>query len=76
MPSVRSLSLILAPYQQALNQFVCCPLRQVLSPVRRSTRKAARHVLAAEPSAVTPMLEATNYCYQGRGDSQQQPFGQ
>jgi hypothetical protein len=56
---------------------VCLLLPQVLSPVRRSTRKAARHVLAADSAAaVTPMLEATNYCYKGRGDSQQQPFGQ
>ncbi|KAF6265624.1 hypothetical protein COO60DRAFT_1456975 [Scenedesmus sp. NREL 46B-D3] len=48
---------------------------QVLSPVRRSTRKAPKHMLVADSSAVTPMLEATNYCYQGRGGGQEQPFG-
>jgi hypothetical protein len=38
---------------------------QVLTPVRRSARKAQQDVLQQPPATVEPMLEATNFCYAG-----------
>lgn len=40
-------------------------LGQVLTPVRRSARKCVGTARGMTNSSVAPMLEATNFCYEG-----------